>query len=274
MGNCCKKAEVRPPVPDKKEPVPTPLPGAKVDPNAGDEAALEAQRRLKEELSLWQKGQDDEIAKLTQDLNTAIGMSEQLMKGAGLEGLTTEQILQHMDTGDLTRLCTEIDAREFSVLIQRREALEKEIERLRREKERITQSSTDVGSEAKCLEELVARMEGEDDGSSSSSETNSLIENEKLLHDMEEFYGPVLDSHGLKESIHQIRIDSANCSSQLVCNLEAFIHHMRTGDTSRYRQKPIRGLLCEKMQCGEPAHDRWNCELCAVMDVTDAPLLV
>lgn len=159
-------------------------------------------------------------------------------------------------------------------LQEKQAILQAEIEKLTLEREKLEIIENRAAVDAKVLLQIVNDNEEVGSNSGSSDVTTASQIQDRKMAKMSEYYRPIGKMRNCGDVIKQARIDCAELSSQTTRNTKALAHSFKNGDLTWYQEKPIRGVLCSTMQCGEEPHDRWNCNLCALLDVTDAPLLL
>eukprot|EP01054_Gregarina_sp_Poly1_P006857 Gregarina_sp_Poly_1__6856@NODE_3712_length_915_cov_6_331368_g2377_i0_p1_GENE_NODE_3712_length_915_cov_6_331368_g2377_i0NODE_3712_length_915_cov_6_331368_g2377_i0_p1_ORF_typecomplete_len284_score54_56HOOK/PF05622_12/0_0006DUF885/PF05960_11/0_0011DUF4164/PF13747_6/0_012DUF4164/PF13747_6/7_8e03RPN6_N/PF18055_1/1_1e03RPN6_N/PF18055_1/5_6e02RPN6_N/PF18055_1/0_014AAA_13/PF13166_6/0_038CCDC158/PF15921_5/0_054DUF1016_N/PF17761_1/1_8e03DUF1016_N/PF17761_1/0_11AIP3/PF03915_13/0_15NBD94/PF16830_5/0_59NBD94 len=283
MGNACRKnvkdQVKQPPV---AEPSPPKAPTPRAPEPEEDEDELRRLRELNErlrkqkedleaELARWREAQKQKMEQMKEEIQEVQHQTEKLLGGP-----TQDEIddMKAKAAYELKAEMTAAEKEELALLQQRAEFLENELRRMEEERVRLSAVKTDALREAENLEQLLKRLGEKTATTESSEETTESQARERTLQRVADYYRQFKKPENCQELISQSRIDCAELSSQTIRNIRALMHSMKDGDDSWYRERPIRGALCSMMQCGEDPHDRWNCNLCSLLDVTDAPLLL
>lgn len=275
MGNACKKN-----VPEQvKESAPPKAPEP-VDDREDEELRRlqELNERLRKqkadleaELARWREAQRAKMAQIQQEMLEVEEETEKLL--GGVDDVTKAN-LRERAMNELLVECADGDQKDLQLLRDRSEFLHKEMKRMEKEKRRLDSVKGESLGEGGTLDELIQKMTEGRDIDVDSEGDNEAAEQERRLSMIADYYRTYKRPQNCGDMMGQTRVDCAECSSQTVRNIKALFHDIRTGDNSWYKERPIRGVLCSSLQCGENPHDRWNCDLCALLDVTDAPLLI
>lgn len=285
MGNACRKnvdQQVEPPKPQEGKSKPE-MPKSDLDDEElrklreQNEKFKRQRDELEDELNRWRREHERKIAEVEKEMAS---LQEEAKKAVA--AVADENDIKRRALAAIEPDCKDLQAKELERLQERFAFLSSELERLNSDKDRMEEVTKEASDEVTSLDALIARLNGggrgapggapgEDD---EADDIDDPAAQEKRLSQIASYYRPVAKPVDAADCWYQTRIDCAELSTQTVRNFKALWHDIQTGDRSWYLQRPVRGVICRSMQCGDIPHDRWKCELCSLIDVSDAPLLV
>lgn len=274
MGNACKKPEDQV-QPNKPKEVPKP-PAAPDELDALNKRNEELRRRkaeLEAELARWREEKEKRLQMIKQEL-----LNIQQQGGVSVADPTDPGSVSGYTPKYGDGVSPEAQA-ELQKLRGRQELLETELKKLQTERLRMNALQLSTEAELEKMESILKTLgEGEQSQSmgTGSEETfeSEAVEKEKQMQRIAAFYRPFKRPGNFQDALDESRVDAAECSTQFVRNMKAMFHDLRTGDSSWYVQKPLRGVLCDIFQCGDIPHDRWNCDLCDILDTNDCAVFL